>query len=411
MTETTFFHLAYYGYERTVIDSQVVTPAQRLSQSGIDMRLLFMDAMSGWYSGGWNKKQDALAKRGLKSAFLTRLPRNIFGINTFLIEQYLKPYLAAGTVVVHARGIQGAHAMLPLRRKYPNLRLICDVRGMDSAEYVLDLVFRKGRQPNAVETFWQKRLTRMEAQAVLGSDLVLCVSRSMIPRFQLLTMGKKTPFDYVPCAVDGNVFAGAQSQRDGLRKKLGIDGKLVFVYAGSLSAWQIPGTLLRVVRRALELIPDAVFLAITPQPSELTDAAARAGIPADRLVSVRANHSEIAGYLAAGDIGLLLREPNEVNKYACPTKFAEYLACGLHVLATTAVDEVASSIEKTGAGTLIDRLDSPESVDAALLESARAAREGERAARCATAAAAFDWSVHLGTLKKWYLRLSTAPSP
>jgi len=38
--------------------------------------------------------------------------------------------------------------------------------------------------------------------------------------------------------------------------------------------------------------------------------------------------NEMGRALACGDVGILLREENPVNASACPTKFAEYLACG-----------------------------------------------------------------------------------
>jgi glycosyltransferase involved in cell wall biosynthesis len=50
-------------------------------------------------------------------------------------------------------------------------------------------------------------------------------------------------------------------------------------------------------------------------------------------------HGEIQNYLAVGDLGLLLRERNSVNRVASPVKFAEYLACGLPVLVSPGVGD------------------------------------------------------------------------
>ncbi len=45
-------------------------------------------------------------------------------------------------------------------------------------------------------------------------------------------------------------------------------------------------------------------------------------------------HDEVRGYINSCDVGLLLRRDHIVNKVSSPTKFAEFLACGLPVLTT-----------------------------------------------------------------------------
>lgn len=411
MANVRYFHLAYYGYEQTVIDSQLVAPARRLAAEGISVHPVFLESPASWAGGAWKEKRASLAAQGIPSTFLPRAPRNVLGLNTRLLARFLRESLAAGRVVLHARGLQGAHSALPVRRAHPNLRLICDVRGIESAEYELDIRYRKGRAPGPAEAWWGKSLRRIEGEAIRGSDAVLCVSRSMIPALSRRAGVPADRFDYVPCAVQREAFAAAARGRDDTRDRLGLSGKLVFVYAGSLSAWQIPERMAAVAGRALSLNPDAVFLAVTPEPDRLEKIAGATGLPMERVHCLRARHDEVPAYLAAGDVGLLLREENEVNRYSCPTKFAEYLAAGLHVLATRAINEVNETVEATGAGTLLPSLTPSPELDAALAECAARARDTERAERSMKAAERFDWSRHLPTLKKWYLQLASGTLP
>ena len=44
------------------------------------------------------------------------------------------------------------------------------------------------------------------------------------------------------------------------------------------------------------------------------------------------SHSEVGKHLNACDYGILIREQSVTNQVAAPTKFAEYLMCGLKVL-------------------------------------------------------------------------------
>jgi glycosyltransferase involved in cell wall biosynthesis len=55
-------------------------------------------------------------------------------------------------------------------------------------------------------------------------------------------------------------------------------------------------------------------------------------------------------YLAAGDLGLLLRDPHPVNRVASPVKFAEYLAAGLPVLVSPGVGDAAAIVERERVG-------------------------------------------------------------
>jgi len=237
---------------------------------------------------------------------------------------------------------------------------------------------------------------------VEGSDVVFCVSRAMIPAFAARASQPETKFHYVPCAVDVAAFSSGVSRRDVVRRELGFSDKLVFVYAGSLSAWQVPEKIIGAAGAALRLFQDAMFYAITSEPERLYAMALAAGLPAERVRCRRVPHAEVAAHLAAGDVGLLLREPNDVNRFSCPTKFAEYLACGLHVLATTSVDEVARTLNDTGAGTLVEGTGEGEAMDEALRRASETAR-GPGRRKSLEAAALYDWSRHLPTLKKWYL--------
>ena len=368
---------------------------------------MFLEGVRTWALGRLKSKKEMLVGLGLPATFYPRAPRNVLRLNTLTMSRFLAPALAAGPVVVHARGLQGAHCLLPLRRRHPNLRILCDVRGIEWAEYELDIVHRKGRSLTVAEKWWMRSLSRIEHEAVRGSDGVLCVSRSMIPYLSGVSGVSTDKFSYVPCAVDVEKFQAAQARRDEVRRALGVGDRPVLVYAGSLSAWQIPETLIDVAARAIQLRPDAVFLGITTEPESLAALARRAGIPDANVICRRVPHADVAAHLSAGDISLLLREDNVVNRYACPTKFAEYLACGLHVLATPSVNEAAETIRETGAGTLLPTLAAGEARDAALREALSRAADANRVARSVAAAGRYAWARHLPTLKKWYRELAS----
>jgi len=406
-------HLVYYGYEKTVIDSQVVAPALRLAAEGIDVELVFLEDLIPWLRGDWRPRKAELTAAGLRGHFLPRIPRNFLGLNTHRLARLFARFLSLQpTLVVHARGFQGADVLLPIKAANPGLKLICDARGIEWAEYELDIRTRRGRALNGVESAWRKALETIERRAVAGSDAVFCVSRAMIPFLRKRSDRDEESFDYVPCAVDVDVFSKGLERREETRRELGAGDGPVMVYSGSMSVWQVPETSAKIAARFLQMEPEALFLILSPTPAEFEALALGAGVPKERLRVIRAAHADVPRYLAAADVAILLRVENVVNRYACPTKFAEYLACGLHVLATPAVEEVASTIRETGCGTLMASLDDDAEIDRALKATLVGARGAATRSRMSVAVARdrYDWSRHLATLKKWYLHLAKIPS-
>jgi glycosyltransferase involved in cell wall biosynthesis len=58
----------------------------------------------------------------------------------------------------------------------------------------------------------------------------------------------------------------------------------------------------------------------------------------------------------AADVGLLIRGDDLVNRVAAPTKFAEYLACGLPVVVSRGVGDTESVVRTYGVGYVIEGL-------------------------------------------------------
>jgi hypothetical protein len=74
------YHFLYYGYEKTVIDSQVITPALLLGKEGLAVHLIVME--------DWSKRRlfslPPFAK-SLTAIALPRVPRNFLWLNTLML--------------------------------------------------------------------------------------------------------------------------------------------------------------------------------------------------------------------------------------------------------------------------------------------------------------------------------------
>lgn len=164
----------------------------------------------------------------------------------------------------------------------------------------------------------------------------------------------------VPNATDTDVFRPDAARGRKTRKELGLsEHQLVVIFCGSVQPWQCLPESVALFGRMREQRPDAHLLVLTPHVPEASSLLA-ASLPAGQYTVTTAAHSEVPRYLAAADIGLLLRRPTPRNAVASPTKFAEYIACGLPTVIGPGVGDYSELVASRQLGVVVDP-DSPRS--------------------------------------------------
>jgi glycosyltransferase involved in cell wall biosynthesis len=158
----------------------------------------------------------------------------------------------------------------------------------------------------------------------------------------------------VPNGTDTEVFRPSEDVCAASRRRLAIGpGQLVVVYCGRVQPWQCLPESVSLFRHVHSLRPDAHLLVVTPDVED-------AGSLAEDLAAqgactiISAPHREVPQYLAAADVGLLLRRPTPRNAVASPTKFAEYLACGLPVAIGPGVGDYTELVNQRQLGVVVD---------------------------------------------------------
>lgn len=375
------YHFLYYGYEKTVIDSQVITPARLLEKEGISVRHFTVH----------------------------RIPRNFLYLNTVLLFFFfLKHLFSRERIVVHTRGLQGAAVLLPLKKIFRNMRVICDVRGLEADEY--DFEARQGnkkRPLNFFQSLWKRHLEKVTAYAIQKSDRVFFVSQSMIEYMAKKFPGaKKMNWRYIPCAVETGKFDAALKEREVLRRKLGVSGRVVVTYAGGNRLWQGIDQVAFLFARIKELAPNAVFLGITKEYDVLKSVFTAQGLSSSDCIIEQVPYDEIPNYMVCADLGILIRANIPLNNYACPTKFAEYLASGLHVVTTEAIFDIVRIVRDENVGTVLSDFSHYETLRADINEALKQAADPKRIERSVDAAKKWlDWSAYLPKLKETYMEL------
>ena len=249
-------------------------------------------------------------------------------------------YTDAATIVVHCRGEATAAAAAWLRRRDPRLRVLWDARGAGEDE--IDTPGLRG-------WYYQRAAAATLRRAVTGTDAMNTVSHKLA-EFLLERRGldPALPRAVVGCCADTRRFYFDAAVRNARRKELGLEKRFVLCYCDAMWHWQRPDAVAKAFAAVREAMPDAHLLVVSREAGPLLEHLERLGV-AESSVTVRgAAHEEVAGYLMAADVGLLLRENTLTNRVAAPVKFAEYLRCGLPVILTPYVGDFSGFVVEHG---------------------------------------------------------------
>jgi glycosyltransferase involved in cell wall biosynthesis len=349
-------HLCYFSLREPLVQTQVLPYLRELAAGGIAMSLLTFEPEM---KKRWNADSIAAWREQLRSE----------GIEWHMLPYHKRPSLpatlydivaggfrAAAIVrrekidVLHGRSTVGA-AIGAMAKRLTSARLIFDIRGFLAEEYA--------DSGNWSEGGLLYRLTKAAERCLYraADGFVVLTERARQTLFPNGTSGK--PIEVIPCCVDPARFAAAALRdRDDLRRELGLTGREVFVYAGALGGYYL-------IRETVELLAAArdrdarVFALVLTQgsPGPVTAELQRLGFSTDDYRVMQVAPDDVPAYLRAADVALALIRPSFARRAMSPTKFAEYLASGLPILASAGIGDLDAHIEAARVGVLLKSFD------------------------------------------------------
>ncbi len=310
-------------------------------------------------------------------------------------------YTGPQPIIVHCRGFGAGAAAALLKRRDPRLRILLDARGAPTDEVLAP----------GLLGWWQRRVASKALRAAIGAadalNTVSTVLAAHLEEFGRFRPG--IPRTVIGCCADTQRFYFDPAVRARRRAELGLDGRFVVCYCGAMSHWQRPDALAAAFAAIAAAMPDAHLLIVSREAEPLVDQLRLAGVAPERWTARSARHEEVASYLMAADVGLLLRENTLTNRVASPVKFTEYLRCGLPVILTPYIGDFSGFAARHGVGLAIEFPVRPaEAVAAARQLRERLAAEGDAyRARCsAVAGEHFSWDAQIRQLVDVYERLA-----
>src|SRR6185436_1228059 len=162
------------------------------------------------------------------------------------------------------------------------------------------------------------------------------------------------------CCADLYLFRFDAQQRQRRREELKLGQRFVVVYSGSIDGWYLTEEMADVFVSLQQRRPDAHFLWLTrTRHNRIGDLMAARGIRADQFTVAAAAPAEVPSYLSAADAGLAFIKPCFSKLASSPTKYAEYLGCGLPLLINSGVGDSDALITREKVGALVSDFHQP----------------------------------------------------
>jgi glycosyltransferase involved in cell wall biosynthesis len=263
--------------------------------------------------------------------------------------------------LVHARAQIAAVIALALKRRF-GPKLIFDVRGLMAEEYIDAGHWRAGSIPSRVTKAGERR-------AFAGADGVVTLTERIWPIIKEWEglRDRNVAHEVIPCCADLQRFRFSSDTRDHCRRELGIADRFVLIYSGSIDGWYLTEEMADFFATFARKKPNAVFLWLTRSSRERIQAVMRARhIDESSFKIVAALPQDVPKYLAAGDAGLAFIKPCFSKLASSPTKYAEYLGCGLPLVINAGIGDSDALITQHNCGVLMQRFaetDYAEAVD------------------------------------------------
>jgi glycosyltransferase involved in cell wall biosynthesis len=357
--QTTALYVCYFGLREPLVQTQVLPYLRELHAGGVVFTLLtFEPASAAWSPKASGEAVTELAADGIEWKYLTYhkgLSGKVWDVvaGAFVAIRITRSRQAR---LLHARSHVAA-LMGAIARSATGARLLFDIRGFLAEEYVAGGNWREGG--------WLFRVTkRVERWLLAHSDgYVVLTRRAREYLFPDVTDGRDPagrPVEVIPTCTDVAVFERAGEQRDAMRDQLGVAGRQVITYVGSLGTWYLTDELADLFSTAWKRQPRTFILCLTPNdPQMMIARMAARNVPLEQVTVRRAAPSEIPGYLAAADFAVSFSRDGFARMAASPTKLGEYLASGLPVIHSAGIGDVDECIVDNAVGALVRQYGSP----------------------------------------------------
>lgn len=267
---------------------------------------------------------------------------------------------------VHCRSYISGVVGLRLKRNL-GLKFIFDIRGFWADERVEGGLWNLDNWMYAsIYKYFKSKEREMFAYADGVVSLTSKAAKLIHEQFNISTSN----IHVIPCCADLDFFSRTninESVSNRVRLQTHMNQHTpVLGYLGAIGTWYMLDEMLVFFKRLLSLKPNAFFLFITPEPSEvILEKAREIGVPTNQIGVYFASREEVPSALALIDISIFFIRPTFSKTASSPTKQGEIMGMGIPLICNTGIGDTDTVVEKYACGELVD-LNDPLSMDHAI---------------------------------------------
>lgn len=299
--------------------TQIKLTKERLSQKGIDWIMLY-----------YHKRPLVLSS--LFDIFIGMI------VSLFLIYRFK-------ISIIHARSNIPIAIGYALKTLLP-IKLLYDRRGIMGEDHTEHSGWKKGG-------YLYRTAIWFEAKALKKSNAIVVLTKRM--NLQLknnLNSYKNILIRTIPCCVNLELFCYRDNRT--LKERLDLSKKFVLIYSGSLGTYNLLDEMLDFFKEMLQLIPNAHFVILSQNKDTVFNLIMkRKDLDRNKIMLTDVFQEELPVFLSMADAGLVFRRTSPTAIAASPTKFAEYLACGLPVISTPEIGDLEEIINTHKVGVVL----------------------------------------------------------
>jgi glycosyltransferase involved in cell wall biosynthesis len=321
------------------------TPASQNHENWYDMKtkkILILAApgfflKSGYYfrvirdcellsATGYDPEIMVITREGMKSQDSVRLPAS----------QAIKTLRSADTVFYENIG----PLLFSLLRAHKNKRDVAVVHG--AIEELNEYSFR------FLKKILYKALLRYALRRFCG---IISISKPLTDYLVSTHNGTRHSIHLVPnlptsSFVDRIQYLWDENNPSATKEKLNLDANRKYIcYSGNTQVWQKPAMLIEAFSQIQNQSNEIDLIILTRDQAEFRALLERYSINPKRVVLKTVENTEVPDYLFVSDVLYLVRDQNEVNEVACPTKGMEYLASGRPIVASRRLGDISDLVE------------------------------------------------------------------
>ena len=350
-------YISYNGMLDPLGQSQVIPYLKELSNAGVRFSLLSFERERAYTPAGvvqCRELQRELAQHKIGWHWLRYHKRPSLPATMFDVAQGIR--LGRRLVkqnrieLVHARSHVPARMALALTRRF-GLKFIFDVRGLMADEYVDAGHWQK-------DSIYYSITKASERKALAAADGVVTLTEAIWPFIEKSDglRGRQVVHEVVPCCADLNLFTFNPEERVRLRKEMGVEDRFVIVYSGSIDGWYLTEEMADFFVTLRQSEPRAHLLWLTNGSHvRIRELMQARGMTTQDYTVHTATTRDVPSYLSASDAGLAFIKPCFSKLASSPTKFAEYLACGLPIVINRGIGDSDSLAQEHGIAAMVSQ--------------------------------------------------------